>query len=68
MDIIVLSRDTTEKQLGRIVKKLESRGLQANISKGTERTIVGVIGDTSKVTEEEENAIRVMRLRLTLSS
>ena len=60
MDIIVLSRDATEKQLSRIIKKLESRGLQANISKGTERTIVGVIGDTSKVTEEEENAIRVM--------
>jgi len=60
MDIIVLSRDATEKQLGHIVKKLESRGLQANISKGTERTIIGVIGDTSKVTEEEENAIRVM--------
>jgi 3-deoxy-7-phosphoheptulonate synthase len=60
MDIIVLSRDATEKQLGHIVKKLESRGLQANISKGTERTIIGVIGDTSKVTEDEENAIRVM--------
>jgi 3-deoxy-7-phosphoheptulonate synthase len=60
MDIIVLSRDATEKQLGHIVKKLESRGLQANISKGTERTIIGVIGDTSKITEEEENAIRVM--------
>ena len=60
MDIIVLSRDATEKQLGHIVKKLESRGLQANVSKGTERTIIGVIGDTSKVTEEEENAIRVM--------
>jgi 3-deoxy-7-phosphoheptulonate synthase len=60
MDIIVLSRDATEKQLAHIVKKLESRGLQANVSKGTERTIIGVIGDTSKVTEEEENAIRVM--------
>ncbi len=61
MDIIVLSRDATEKQLRHIIKKLESRGLQANISKGTERTIIGVIGDTSKVTEEEENAIRVMQ-------
>ena len=55
MDIIVLSRDATEKQLRHIVKKLESRGLQANISKGTERTIIGVIGDTSKVTEEEDS-------------
>jgi 3-deoxy-7-phosphoheptulonate synthase len=60
MDIIVLRPDTTEAQLRHIVKKLESRGLQANISKGTERTIIGVIGDTSKVTEEEENTIRIM--------
>jgi 3-deoxy-7-phosphoheptulonate synthase len=60
MDIIVLKQGATEEELRHILKKLESRGLQANISKGTERTIVGVIGDTSKVTEEEEDAIRVM--------
>jgi len=60
MDIIVLKQGATEQDLKHILKKLESRGLQANISKGTERTIVGVIGDTSKITEEEEDAIRVM--------
>ena len=60
MDIIVLRPGTSEEELRHIVKKLESRGLQANLSKGAERTIVGVIGDTSNVTEEEENAIRVM--------
>jgi 3-deoxy-7-phosphoheptulonate synthase len=60
MDIIVLEPNATEEDLKRIVKKLESRGLKGNISKGTERTIVGVIGDTSKITEEEEDTIRVM--------
>jgi 3-deoxy-7-phosphoheptulonate synthase len=60
MDIIVLKPGTTKEELNRIVKKLEHRGLKTNISKGTERTIVGVIGDTSKITEEEENAIRLM--------
>ena len=60
MDIIVLNPGTTEEELKRIIKKLGHRGLKANISKGTERTIVGVIGDTSKITEEEENAIRLM--------
>ncbi len=60
MDIIVLKPGATEAQLKHIVKKLESRGLQANISKGTERTIIGVIGDTSKITEEEENGISIM--------
>jgi 3-deoxy-7-phosphoheptulonate synthase len=60
MDIIVLRPGATEQQLKRIIKKLEHRGLKTNISKGTARTIIGVIGDTSKVTEEEENAIKVM--------
>lgn len=60
MDIIVLRPDATDEALRHILKKLESRGLQANVSKGTERTIIGVIGDTSKVTEEEEDAIRAM--------
>lgn len=60
MDIIVLKPTATEEDIKRIVKKLESRGLGVNISKGTERTVIGVIGDTSKVSEEEEHAIRVM--------
>jgi 3-deoxy-7-phosphoheptulonate synthase len=58
MDIIVLRADATEEEVRHIAKKLESRGLQVNISRGTERTIIGVIGDTSKVSEEEEDAIR----------
>jgi 3-deoxy-7-phosphoheptulonate synthase len=60
MDIIVLKPDASEEALNHLLKKLESKGLSANVSRGTERTIVGVIGDTSKVTEEEEDAIRVM--------
>lgn len=60
MDIIVLKPSATEEDLRHIVKKLESRGLKANISKGTERIVIGVIGDTSKITEEEEDALRVM--------
>ncbi|MEW6571667.1 MAG: 3-deoxy-7-phosphoheptulonate synthase [Nitrospirota bacterium] len=60
MDIIVLKPDIADEDLRRIVRKLEHKGLKANVSKGTERTIIGVIGDTSKITEEEENTIRVM--------
>jgi 3-deoxy-7-phosphoheptulonate synthase len=60
MDIIVLKPDATEEDIRHILKKLESKGLKANVSKGTERTIIGVIGDTSKVTEDEEDAIRAM--------
>jgi 3-deoxy-7-phosphoheptulonate synthase len=58
MDIIVLKHNASEEEIRHVVKKLESRGLKVNISKGTERVIIGVIGDTSKITEEEEDAIR----------
>ncbi|MBI5025433.1 MAG: 3-deoxy-7-phosphoheptulonate synthase [Nitrospirae bacterium] len=60
MDIIVLKPSATEEDLRHIIKKLESKGFKANISKGTERTVIGVIGDTSKITEEEEEALEVM--------
>jgi 3-deoxy-7-phosphoheptulonate synthase len=58
LDIIVLSQNATEEDIRHVVKKLEGRGLRAHISTGTERTIIGVIGDTSKITEEEEDAFR----------
>ncbi|TAL24516.1 MAG: 3-deoxy-7-phosphoheptulonate synthase [Nitrospirae bacterium] len=61
MDIIVLNRKATEVDIKRILKKLESKGLKATISKGTERIVIGVIGDTSKITEDEENTVRVMK-------
>lgn len=60
MDIIVLKSSATNKSLNNIVKKLEDKGFQVNVSKGTERTIVGVIGDTAKISQEEEEAFRVM--------
>ncbi len=61
MDIIVLKPGSTDDDIKHVVKKLESKGLRAHISKGTERTIIGVIGDTSRVTEDEENAIRAIK-------
>jgi len=60
MDIIVLKPGTPEENIRHILKKLESKGLKSTLSQGTERSIIGVIGDTSKITEEEEDAIRVM--------
>jgi 3-deoxy-7-phosphoheptulonate synthase len=60
MDIIVLKPGATAKELRHIVKKLENKGFKANISKGTERTVIGVIGDTSKITEDESNSFSAM--------
>ncbi|MBI4688317.1 MAG: 3-deoxy-7-phosphoheptulonate synthase [Nitrospirae bacterium] len=60
MDIIALKASATDKDIRHVVKRLESMGFKANISKGTERTVIGVIGDTSKITEEEGNAFEAM--------
>jgi len=60
MDIIVLNPEATDEQIQNIIKKLEQKGFKTTISKGAERTIIGVIGDTSKITEEEEETFKVM--------
>lgn len=60
MDIIVVKPGTTEEEIQNIVKRLEAKGFKSHISIGTERTIIGVIGDTSKITEEESSAFEAM--------
>lgn len=60
MDIIVLRPDITEEEKRHIIKRLEDYGLKAQVSVGTERTIIGVIGDTSRITEEQEEAFSVI--------
>ncbi|MBI4843781.1 MAG: 3-deoxy-7-phosphoheptulonate synthase [Nitrospirae bacterium] len=56
MDIIVLRPEATAKERRNIVKRLNKMGFDAHVSKGTERTVIGVIGDTSKVSEDESRS------------
>jgi len=42
--IIVLRKDASEEQIQHIVEKADSLGLRANISRGVERTVIGLIG------------------------
>jgi len=42
--IIVLRPDATQEQLNHIIEKVQKLGLKPLVSKGTERTIIGVIG------------------------
>ncbi|MCG6553193.1 MAG: 3-deoxy-7-phosphoheptulonate synthase [Candidatus Magnetominusculus sp. LBB02] len=60
MDIIVLRQSAKQDEIDNIQKRLEAKGLSINLSKGTERTIIGVIGDTSKISEEEVDSVRAM--------
>ncbi len=47
-----MGRDVTDAEIGAVVKKIESNGLTANISRGIERTVIGAIGDERKLSEE----------------
>ena len=50
--IIVMGKDVTDGQIGAVVKKLKDAGLEANISRGIERTVIGAIGDERVLSEE----------------
>ncbi|MDD2927429.1 MAG: 3-deoxy-7-phosphoheptulonate synthase [Candidatus Omnitrophica bacterium] len=53
--IIVLRPDATDGQIDHIIEKVKKLGLTPHVSKGTERTIIGVIGpeDVLRVTPVE---------------
>jgi 3-deoxy-7-phosphoheptulonate synthase len=53
--IIVLRPDATEEQISHIIEKVQKLGLSPHVSRGTERTIIGVIGpeDVLRVTPLE---------------
>jgi len=53
--IIVLRPDATEEQINHIIEKIKKLGLKPHLSKGVERTIIGVIGpeDILRVTPLE---------------
>lgn len=60
MDIIVLKPKATAKEKRHIVKRLKQMGFDAHLSTGTERTVIGVIGDTSKVSEDESRSFAAL--------
>jgi 3-deoxy-7-phosphoheptulonate synthase len=66
--IIIMKKGCSDDQLVAVEKKVATMGMQVNISRGVERTVVGLIGDESKVDKElieimpgVENVIRVMK-------
>ncbi len=55
--IIVLKSDATEQQIQHVIARIESLGLRAHLSRGTYRTIIGVIGDESRLQSAPLRAI-----------
>ena len=55
--IIILKSGASDEQIDHVVERIEALGLQAHLSRGTYRTVVGVIGDESKLQVEPLMAI-----------
>lgn len=55
--IIVVKPGANEAQIDHIIGRVVELGLKPHVSKGTERTIIGVIGDESKLQAEPLQAI-----------
>jgi 3-deoxy-7-phosphoheptulonate synthase len=66
--IIIMNSDVSDAQIEAVEKRLKAMGLGSNVSRGVERTVIGAIGDESKVDKEAlqalpgvEDVIRVMK-------
>lgn len=55
--IIVLKPGVTDAQIDHVVERVEALGLKAHLSRGTYRTIIGVIGDEAKLQSAPLSAI-----------
>ena len=55
--IIILQPGATDEQIDHVIRRVEDLGLKAHLSRGTFRTIVGVIGDEDKLRAEPLRAI-----------
>jgi len=55
--IIVMRHDATAKQIADVVARVEARGLRVNLSRGEERTLIGVIGDDRPIDRTQFEAI-----------
>lgn len=51
--IVVLKNDVSEQKVQDFMSGLKSRGLDVHVSKGATTTVLGLIGDTSKIEPEE---------------
>ncbi|GAA5507138.1 3-deoxy-7-phosphoheptulonate synthase [Novipirellula caenicola] len=55
--IVILQSNVTEEQIDHVLRRIEALGLQHHLSRGTFRTIVGIIGDEEKLQSEPLHAI-----------
>ncbi|MCM8758905.1 MAG: 3-deoxy-7-phosphoheptulonate synthase [Candidatus Omnitrophica bacterium] len=52
VDIIIMNRDASEENVNAVIQKVKALGYDVVVAKGTEKTIIGIIGDTRELSEE----------------
>ena len=55
--IVILKPQVTEEQINHVLERVEALGMTPHLSRGTHRTIVGIIGDEEKLRAEPLRAI-----------
>jgi 3-deoxy-7-phosphoheptulonate synthase len=55
--LLILQSQVTEEQLQHVLDRVESLGLKAHLSRGTYRTIIGIIGDEERLRSEPLHAL-----------
>lgn len=58
--IILLKKNTSQTQIDCLTERLKELGVQADVSKGSSHTIVGLVGDTSAVDVDMLNALDIV--------
>lgn len=58
--IIVIKNNSEQKQLDNLVRWIEGQGLRINLSKGENTTVLGLIGDTTRVDVDLLNSLDIV--------
>ncbi len=58
--IIVLKNDPSKEQLDNLLAWLEGKGVQVNVSAGVSQTVLGLVGDTTKIDMGLINALDIV--------
>ena len=47
--MIIMKTDATQEQIAQVIKEIKRYGLRADVSKGKYRTVIGLVGDETKI-------------------
>jgi len=51
-DLIIMSSEATQEEIDKVIEKIKGMGFGVHISRGAEKTIIGIIGDTRGISDE----------------